>query len=63
VRRRQKAGRQQSLSSNEVGMNPRNNVTANTRRLEPMLLYEAIDPNAKRKSLLQQVDQETVWSR
>ena len=33
------------------------------RRLEPMLLYEAIDPNAKRKSLLQQVDQETVWSR
>jgi len=33
------------------------------RRLEPMLLHEAIDPNAKRKSLLQRVDQETVWSR
>ena len=33
------------------------------RRLEPMLLYEAIDPNARRLSLQQRVDQEAVWSR
>ena len=33
------------------------------RRLEPMLLYEAVDPNAKRMSLLQRVDREAMWSR
>lgn len=33
------------------------------RRLEPMLLYEALDPNARRLSLLERVDQEAVWSR
>ena len=33
------------------------------RRLEPMLLHEAIDPNVGRHSLLERVDQECVWSR
>lgn len=33
------------------------------RRLEPMLLHEAIDPNARRMSLPERVDQEAMWSR
>ena len=33
------------------------------RRLESMLLHEAIDPNVKRMSLIERVDMESVWSR
>ena len=47
----------------DVVLLPRRAASVLARRLESMLLYEAIDPNAKRKSLLQRVDQETVWSR
>ena len=42
---------------------PASAAGAIARRLEPMLLYEAIDPNAKRSSLLEKVDMEAVWSR
>jgi arginine exporter protein ArgO len=33
------------------------------RRLEPMLLHEAVDPNRSRRLLLERVDQGLAWAR
>jgi putative transposase len=42
---------------------PSRTARALARRLEPMLLHEAVDPNAKRLHLLQRVDQGVAWAR
>ena len=42
---------------------PASTATALARRLEPMLLHEAVDPNASRLLLLQRVDYAVAWNR
>ena len=42
---------------------PARTANALARRLEPMLLHEAVDPNANRLHLLQRVDQGLAWAR
>ena len=42
---------------------PARTARALARRLEPMLLHEAIDPNRGRLLLLQRVDQGLAWAR
>ena len=54
-----------SMATSVLDMRPLPARTAGTiaQRLEAMLLHEVIDPNARRPSLGERVDRESVWSR
>ena len=67
VRHRIPEGRWASLSAAvslavlDLLILPARTAKALPRRLEPMLLHEAVDPNASRLLLLQRVDQGVAW--
>jgi hypothetical protein len=42
---------------------PVSTARALAKRLEPMLLHEAVDPNASRPLLLERVDRSVAWAR
>jgi putative transposase len=52
-----------ALSILDLLVLPQRTAKALARRLEPMLLYEAPDPNVSRLLLLQRVDQGVAWAR
>ena len=50
-----------SLTILDLLILPARTAKALARRLEPMLLHEAIDPNASRLFPMQRVDQRVAW--
>ncbi len=52
-----------ALSILDLLLLPASTAKALARRLEPMLLHEALDPNVSRLLLLERVDQGVAWAR